>query len=242
ERQALDLPGDDVRGRACEQHERAGQRDGDLGGEAVGDVAPDGVERLLDAARTGEVGAHQDARPAEVLRHHALEGLRALHHGVEQRPEALRVLPEGLRRLGGHQVALLVDQQVAALRLLVEAGLEHLEVVDHRDRRGDARLPGEEALQVLDELQDLPAPERAERRRAGMSWSAAGRYVKQVTVKQTTPTTAKSPRSQMAVMRFTMSEPKPITVVTAEIVSGSQTRAKARTTISSGGAPAATCS
>ena len=85
-------------------------------------------------------------------------------------------------------------------------------------------------------------PERAERRRAGMSWSEAGRYVKQVTVKQTTPTTAKSPRSQMAVMRFTMSEPNPITVVTAEIVSGSQTRAKARTTISSGGAPAATCS
>src|SRR5205814_7431475 len=63
-------------------------------------------------------------------------------------------------------------------------------------------------------------PARAERRRVGMSWSEAGRYVKQATVRQTTPTTAKSPRSQMAVMRFTMSEPNPITVVTAAIVRG----------------------
>ena len=46
----------------------------------------------------------------------------------------------------------------------------------------------------------------------------------------------------MAVIRFTMSEPKPMTVVRAEIASGSHTRAKARTTTSSGGAPASTCS
>ena len=63
-----------------------------------------------------------------------------------------------------------------------------------------------------------------------------------MTVRQTTPTTAKSPRSQMAVIRFTMSEPKPMTVVRAEITSGSHTRAKARTTTSSGGARAPTCS
>src|SRR5213593_2612271 len=67
-------------------------------------------------------------------------------------------------------------------------------------------------------------PDRAERRREGISWSAAGRKVRQVTVRQTTPITAKNPRSQMALIRFTMSEPKPMTVVRAEITSGSHTR------------------
>ena len=60
--------------------------------------------------------------------------------------------------------------------------------------------------------------------------------VSEVMVRKTMPTTAKRPRSQIAVMRFTISEPKPMTVVNAEITSGSHTRSKARTTTSSRGA------
>src|SRR5207247_9701331 len=78
-------------------------------------------------------------------------------------------------------------------------------------------------------------PARAERRRVGMSWSEAGRYVKQAKVRQTTPTTAKSPRYQMAVMRFTMSEPNTIQVVQAENVNGSTESRKASTDVRSGG-------
>jgi hypothetical protein len=63
-----------------------------------------------------------------------------------------------------------------------------------------------------------------------------------VTVRKTTPTTANKPRSQIAVMRFTMSEPKPMATVSAEISNGRHTRWKARTTRSAGGAPASTCS
>ena len=66
--------------------------------------------------------------------------------------------------------------------------------------------------------------------------------VSEVTVRNTMPITANRPRSQIAVMRLTISEPKPTTVVSAEIISGCQTRSKARTTSSSGGAPASTCS
>ena len=71
---------------------------------------------------------------------------------------------------------------------------------------------------------------------------AAGKSVSEVIVRHTTPTTAKHPSSQMAGMRFTMSEPNPMSVVRAEMVSGSQTRAKARTTTSADGAAASTCS
>ena len=42
-----------------------------------------------------------------------------------------------------------------------------------------------------------------------------------------TPTTANAPSSQIAGMRLTMSAPKPITVVSTEIDSGSHTRANA---------------
>jgi hypothetical protein len=85
-------------------------------------------------------------------------------------------------------------------------------------------------------------PERAERSAGGRSSSMAGRNVSETMVRKTTPTTANSPRSQMAVMRFTSSEPKPTSVVNAEMTSGSQTRWKARTTTSGRGAPAVTCS
>jgi len=48
--------------------------------------------------------------------------------------KALRVLPEGLRLLGGDDVPLLIDHQVAALGMGVDAGLEGLEKVHDRDR------------------------------------------------------------------------------------------------------------
>src|SRR2546426_11984893 len=67
-------------------------------------------------------------------------------------------------------------------------------------------------------------PDRAERRREGISWSAAGGKPRQGTVKQTTAITAESPRAQEAGIRFTLNEPEPITGGRAESASGRPTR------------------
>jgi hypothetical protein len=70
----------------------------------------------------------------------------------------------------------------------------------------------------------------------------AGRNVSDVTVTQRMPTTAKPPKSRMALIRFAINDPNPIDVTTAEMQSGSQTRMNARTTTSSRLPPAGTCS
>ena len=111
----------------------------------------------------------------------------------------------------------------------------------HRMKRRESRACSPTRRRFSDSLGET-LPERGERSPLGISWSAAGRNVREVTVRQRTPTTANRPRSQIAVIRFTMSEPKPITLVAAETVSGSHTRAKARGTRSPGGTPAPTCS
>jgi hypothetical protein len=61
-------------------------------------------------------------------------------------------------------------------------------------------------------------------------------------VRQRTPTTAKAPSSKIAGMRLTMSDPNPITVTSAEMRRGTQTRSKARTMTSVRSLRVAVCS
>src|SRR5207249_1108722 len=160
ERQALDLPGHDVRRRTRDQYEVAGDVHAQLGREVRADPVADVRERLLDATRSREVGAHEDVGLAEVLRHDALERGRTRGDHAEHRLEVLRLLEERLRLRRRDDVAVLVDDEVARAAP-VEAALEQLHVVDQRDRRGDAGEPAEEALQILDLAEHLPALEKA---------------------------------------------------------------------------------
>ena len=137
ERQALDLPGHDVRRRTRDQYEVAGDVHAQLGREVRADPVADVRERLLDATRSREVGAHEDVGLAEVLRHDALERGRTRGDHAEHRLEVLRLLEERLRLRRRDDVAVLVDDEVARAAP-VEAALEQLHVVDQRDRRGDA--------------------------------------------------------------------------------------------------------
>jgi hypothetical protein len=57
-------PGDDVRRRAGQQHERAGELHRQVLREVLRDVLADLRERRLDAARAREARADEDARPS----------------------------------------------------------------------------------------------------------------------------------------------------------------------------------
>src|SRR5262249_53330580 len=125
------------------------------------DVEPDALEGLLDAARAGDVRAYDDRRRAEVERRRDLDGLE-LRELVDQRVQALRILPEGLGWWGRNEVPVLVDDPIV-LGLGVDAGLESLEKVDDRGRRRHAGKHLQEFLEIPDPPEDLQAPDHARR-------------------------------------------------------------------------------
>ena len=155
ERQALDLPGDDVGAGAGEQHEVAGRMDPKVRRKVVLDVVADAVEGGLDLARAGEVRAHDDVAAREVRRDDAAEGAGA---GGDMASTGRRFAGSSQNDLGPAGTRCPSASTIRSPSPpLVEALLQQLQVVDDRDRCRDAGQRVEKGLQVLDLLQHLPA-------------------------------------------------------------------------------------